>query len=171
MSAPPGWPAGHWPEACCLEFFVVLAGEEPADLCEMAGVVDLLGAGRDDDTLTATRKHRPARNRATGQRPQQPSGSSRSPSTPATKAPPTPPTRPPPGRHGLRRSQACGPPGKSTQTSSQNGPGQLRTPSPMAAGRQTATAGSPPNRTPKPPRRAPTSTTRPNRSHSQRCSV
>src|SRR5580658_5908125 len=44
MSAPPGWPTGHWRGACWLEFFRVLAGE-PGDFCGMAGVVDLLGAG------------------------------------------------------------------------------------------------------------------------------
>jgi hypothetical protein len=47
MSAPPGWgPTGHWPDACCLEFFRVIAGKEPGDFCGMAGVVDLLIATR-----------------------------------------------------------------------------------------------------------------------------
>jgi hypothetical protein len=45
-SAPTGWPTGHWPDACRLRLFGVLAGKEPGDLCLMAGVVDLRDAGR-----------------------------------------------------------------------------------------------------------------------------
>src|SRR5580693_4770148 len=45
-SAPSGWPAGHWAEACWLELFRVLAGKEPGDFCLVAGVVGLVVAGR-----------------------------------------------------------------------------------------------------------------------------
>ena len=54
---PVGVADGALADACWLEVFGVLAGKEPGDLCGMAGVVDLLGAGRGAVTAEVLPRH------------------------------------------------------------------------------------------------------------------